>query len=50
MIQDPLEVEKIYCGSMIMSGNDAWNRNVLKADGRLTGTGQISHCPAGCSR
>jgi len=24
-----------------MSGNEAWNRNVLSADGRLTETGQI---------
>ena len=27
---------------MIMSGNEAWNRNVLDADGRLLETAQIS--------
>jgi len=26
-----------------MSGNEAWNRNVSDADGRLTETGQRSH-------
>ena len=34
---------------MIMSGNEARNRNVLDADRRLTETGQTSRCPAGCS-
>jgi len=38
----------VYRGSMIMSWNEAWNRNVLNADGRLTETGQISRCPVGC--
>ena len=28
---------------MIMSGNEAWNRKVLDADGRLTETGQIAY-------
>ena len=35
---------------MIMSGNEAWNRNLLNADGRLTEMGLISRCPAGCFR
>jgi len=29
----------IYRGSVITSGNEAWNRNVLNADGRSTETG-----------
>jgi len=32
----------IYRGSVIISGNEAWNRNVLNAGGRLSETGQIS--------
>jgi len=28
---------------MIVSGKEAWNRNVLNADGRLTETGQIAY-------
>ena len=33
-----------------MSGNEAWNRNVLDADGKLTETGLISRCPVGWHR
>jgi len=51
-LQDPLEMGNNLPGSIIMSGNEAWNRNVLNADGRLTETGQISQqnsskCTAG---
>jgi len=49
-LHNPLEMENNLPGSMIISGNEAWNRNVLNADGRLTETGQISRCPAGCCR
>ena len=49
-LHNPLEMENNLPGSMIISGNEAWNRNVLNADGRLTETGQVSSCPAGCSR
>jgi len=41
-LQDPLEVGNNLTGINDMSGNEAWNRNVLNADGRLTETGQIS--------
>ena len=49
-LQDPLEMGNNLPESLVISGNEAWNRNVLNADGKFTETGQILRCPAGCSR
>jgi len=49
-LEDPLEVGNNLPGINDNVRDEAWNRNVLKRCGRLTETGQISRCPAGCSR
>jgi len=42
-LQDPLEVRGIiYRGSVIMSGNEAWNRNVFKRWRKVDRRGNIT--------